>query len=160
MWDEFEHLYNTLFSNSESYIKIVEALSSKRGGLTRAEIVEQTKLNGNGDLTAVLQFIENNYGKDEQYWSNSTDNPARRTWEGLVFEQLCKDHVFAIKQKLGISGVLSEESAWFARADKESGRVGAQIDMLIKRRDRVITICEIKFSNGEYQIIMDDLFYR
>ena len=99
MWDEFEHLYNTLFSNSESYIKIVEALSSKRGGLTRAEIVEQTKLNGNGDLTAVLQFIKNNYGKDEQYWSNSTDNPARRTWEGLVFEQLCKDHVFAIKQK-------------------------------------------------------------
>lgn len=81
MWDEFEHLYNTLFSNSESYIKIVEALSSKRGGLTRAEVVEQTKLNGNGDLTAVLQFIKNNYGKDEQYWSNSTDNPARRTWE-------------------------------------------------------------------------------
>lgn len=73
-----------------------------------AEIVEQTKLNGNGDLTAVL----------------------------------------------------SEESACFARADKESRRGGAQIDMLIKRRDRVITICEIKFSNGEYQIIMDDLFYR
>lgn len=46
-----------------------------------AEVVEQTKLNGNGDLTAVLQFIKNNYGKDEQYWSNSTDNPARRTWE-------------------------------------------------------------------------------
>ena len=68
MWDEFEHLYNTLFTNSESYIKIVEALSSKRGGLTRAEVVEQTKLNGNGDLTAVLQFIKNNYGKDEQCW--------------------------------------------------------------------------------------------
>ena len=27
--------------------------------------------------------------------------------------------------------------------------------MLIKRRDRVITICEIKFSNGEYQITKD-----
>ncbi len=159
MWDEFEHLYNTLFSNSESYIKIVEALSSKRGGLTRAEIVEQTKLNGNGDLTAVLQFIKNNYGKDEQYWSNSTDNPARRTWEGLFFEQICKDHVFAIKQKLGISGILSEESAWFARADKESRRGGAQIDKLV-----MLTTYGVK--QNEYssviqnQIIMDDLFYR
>ncbi|MCR4713136.1 MAG: AAA family ATPase [Treponemataceae bacterium] len=190
LWDEFEHLYNTLFTNSESYIKVVESLSSKRGGLTRAEIVEKTKLNGNGDLTAVLknlelsgfirvsnfykkakkdslyqlrdyftafyfQFIKNNYGKDEHFWSNSTDNPTRRTWEGLVFEQICKDHIFAIKQKLGISGILSEESAWFVRADKESGTGGAQIDLLIKRRDRVITICEIKFSNGEYLITKD-----
>ena len=102
-----------------------------------------------------FQFIKNNYGKDEQYWSNSTDNPTRRTWEGLVFEQICKDHVFAIKQKLGISGILSEESAWFVRANKENGTGGAQIDLLIKRRDRVITICEIKFSNGEYQITKD-----
>ena len=190
LWDEFEHLYNTLFTNSESYIKVVEALNSKRGGLTRTEIIEKTKLNGNGDLTDILknlelsgfirvsnfykkekkdslyqlrdyftafyfQFIKYNYDKDEHYWSNSTDNPARRTWEGLVFEQICKDHVFAIKQKLGISGILSEESAWFVRADKENGTSGAQIDLLIKRRDRVITICEIKFSNGEYLITKD-----
>ncbi len=29
LWDEFEHLYHTLFSNSEQYIKVVEILSEK-----------------------------------------------------------------------------------------------------------------------------------
>lgn len=32
---------------------------------------------------------------------------------------------------------------------------GAQIDLLIHRGDRVITICEIKFSNGQYTITKD-----
>ena len=187
LWDEFEHLYKTLFTNSESYIKVVEALSSKRGGLTRNEIIEKTKLKGNGDLTEILKnlelsgfirvssfyqkkakdslyqlcdyftafyfkYIKNNYGKDEHYWSNSTDNPARRTWEGLAYEQVCKDHIFAIKRKLGISGILSEESSWFIRSNNKEEANGAQIDLLIKRRDRVTTICEIKFSSAQYQI--------
>ncbi len=187
LWDEFEHLYRTLFTNSESYIKVVEALSAKTGGLTRKEIVESTKLKNNGDLTKILdnlilsgfiratnfykkkkkdtmfqlcdyytafymKYIKDNYGKDEHYWSNSTDTPARRTWEGLVFEQVCKDHVYAVKNKLGISGILSEESAWFVRADSKNGIEGAQIDLIIKRRDHVVTICEIKFSSGQYTI--------
>ena len=102
-----------------------------------------------------LRYIKENYGKDEHYWSNSTDNPARRTWEGLTFEQVCKDHLAAVKHKLGISGILSEDSIWFVHADRSSGISGAQIDLLIDRRDRVITICEIKFSNGEYLITRD-----
>ena len=76
----------------------------------------------------------------------------REVWEGLVFEQVCKDHVYAIKNKLGISGILSEESAWFVRADSKKGIEGAQIDLIIKRRDHVVTICEIKFSSGQYTI--------
>lgn len=32
LWDEFDQLYRTLFSNSDKYIKIVEALSKKRKG--------------------------------------------------------------------------------------------------------------------------------
>ena len=56
MWDQFEHLYRTLFTNSDSYVKVVEALSTKKGGLTRKEIVGSTKLKNNGDLTTILQF--------------------------------------------------------------------------------------------------------
>ncbi len=55
------------------------------------------------------RYIKNNYGEDEHYWSNAIDNLARRSWTGLTFEQLCKDHILQIKKKLGISGVLSEE---------------------------------------------------
>jgi len=187
LWDEFEHLYNTLFSNSESYIEVVEALSTKRYGLTRGEIVEKTKLKNNGDLTKILNdlilsgfvrasrfykkkkkdacfqlrdyytafyfhYIRDNYGKDEHYWSNSTNDRSRMVWEGLAFEQVCKDHIMAIKHKLGIPGILTEESSWFVRGDKKKGIQGAQIDLLISRSDKVVTICEMKFSNAQYTI--------
>lgn len=186
--DEFEHLYRTLFTNSASYIKVVESLSKKKGGLTRDELLKSTGRQTGGELSVILKnlelsgfirisnffnkkkknalyqlcdyytsfyfkFIKDNYGKDEHYWSNAVDNPAKRTWEGLVFEQICRDHVTSIKKKLGISGVLSEESSWYVRGDTEIQ--GAQIDLLISRRDHVTNLCEIKFSTGEYSIDKD-----
>ncbi len=185
--DEFSHLYNTLFSNSDSYIRVVEAISTKTGGLTRNEIIEKTDIPTNGALSKILnnlessgfirvsnfygkkkkdalyqlsdyytafyfRYIRDNHGKDEHYWSNALDNPARRAWAGLTFEQLCKDHIGQIKHKLGISGVLSEESVWYTRGDEELGVTGAQIDLVISRRDRVINLCEMKFSVDEYVI--------
>ncbi len=190
LWDEFGHLYKTLFTNSDSYIKVVEALSRKRGGLTRSEIAQKTGLAPNGALSKILdnlvssgfvrlsifygrkkkdalyqladyysafyyRFIKDNYGKDEHFWSNSVDNPKRRAWSGLVFEQLCKDHISQIKQKLGISGVLTEEYTWYSHGNKELGIPGAQIDLLIERRDRVINLCEMKFSINEFIIDKD-----
>ncbi len=190
LWDEFEHLYATLFSNSDAYIKVVEALSKKKSGLTRNEIIEATGMPSNGNLSKILKdlvdsgfirislfygkkkkdlqyqlsdyysafyfnFIRENYGKDEQYWSHAIDNPARRAWCGLTFEQVCKDHVKQIKKALGILGVLSEESIWFTKGGvDENGtkQKGAQIDLLIDRRDRVVNLCEIKFANDDYEI--------
>lgn len=102
------------------------------------------------------RFIKEYYGRDEHFWRNMVDNPSRRAWAGLTFELLCKDHIPQIKQKLGIAGVLSEESAW--RYIKKKGSSvdvpaeGAQIDLLIDRRDRVINICEIKFSMNEFEM--------
>ena len=65
---------------------------------------------------------------------------------------MSKDHISQIKQKLGISGVLSEEYVWYTRGNEELGVSGAQIDLLIDRRDRVINICEMKFSINEFVI--------
>ena len=48
----------------------------------------------------------------------------------------------------------SSVSVWSGKGDDESR--GAQIDMLIDRKDRVINICEIKYSTEEYQIDKDD----
>ena len=136
LWDEFDHLYKTLFSNSEQYIKIVEQLSKKRMGLTRREIAQQSRLPMNGALSRM-------------------DNPARRAWAGLTFEQLCKDHIPQIKKKLGIAGVLSEESSWFGTVGEEGPRTSAQIDLIIDRRDQVVTLCEIKFSINRFEIDKD-----
>ncbi len=191
LWDEFDHLYRTLFSNSEQYIKIVEQLSKKRMGLTRSELSKQADLPANGVLTKMLnnltdsgfvrkycfygrkakdtlyqlsdyytlfyyRFLKGGFGKDEHFWSNTLENPVRHTWAGLTFEQLCKDHIPQIKQKLGIAGVLSNESSWIASPQEgnEDSR-GAQIDLLIDRRDQVVNVCEIKFSMNEFQIDKD-----
>ncbi len=185
LWDEFDHLYSTLFRKAENYIKIVEAVSTKRIGLSRKEIIEHTKFRDNSDLTKILlnltdagflraysffgkkkqgiffqladyftmfhiKFIKDNYGKDEDFWSTSLENPARKAWAGLTFEQLCKDHIKQIKHKLSIAGIHSEESAWYTKADEVHD--GAQIDMLIDRRDRIIDVCEIKFSEKPFII--------
>ena len=190
LWDEFEHLYSTLFLNSDNYVKIVKTLSKKRYGLTRNEIIKETKLPSNGALSKMLSnlvdsgfvristfygntkkdvlyqlsdyytafyfhFVKENYGVDEHFWSNSQDNPAKTAWIGLTFEQLCKDHIKQIKQKLGISGVLTREYAWFVKAGKDEDgteQAGAQIDLLIDRRDKVVNICEMKFSASDFEI--------
>jgi AAA+ ATPase superfamily predicted ATPase len=55
---EFRNLYNSLFDESEDYIKIVEVLSKKRKGLTRKEIAKMTKLSSGGTLTERLQNLE------------------------------------------------------------------------------------------------------
>lgn len=80
------------------------------------------------------------------------DIPAKNAWAGFTFEQVCKDHTLQIKKKLGISGVLTEESAWFCTEDDDKGIGGAQIDLLIDRRDRVVSICEMKYSINEFLI--------
>ena len=86
---------------------------------------------------------------------HANDHPARRAWAGLTFEQLCKDHISQIKQKLGISGVLTEESVWFSLGDPTLNIPGAQIDLVITRRDKVIHLCEMKFSINEFTIDKD-----
>ena len=101
-----------------------------------------------------LRFIKDNYGKDEHAWSNMNDNPRRQAWAGFTFEQLCKDHINEIKQKLGISGVLTETSTWYIKGSEsdDEGSRGAQIDIVIDRRDHVVNLCEIKFSINEFEI--------
>ncbi len=99
-----------------------------------------------------FHFLKDNHDKDEHYWSKALDVPSRRAWAGLTFEQVCKDHIYQIKKALGISGVLTEKFTWFCKENDDLGISGAQIDLLIERRDRVINICEIKFSNNEFVI--------
>jgi hypothetical protein len=100
-------------------------------------------------------FIKQHYGRDEHFWTLTIDHPARRTWAGNMFEQVCKDHIAQIKRTIGIFGVVSEQSTWYVKPEKGSTTRGAQIDLLISRRDRVINVCEMKFSQNEYVIDAD-----
>lgn len=89
---------------------------------------------------------------DEHFWTNQINTPAVSTWMGLAFERVCMQHVAQIKNKLGISGVLTEINSWYCKADPDRGVFGSQIDMLITRKDQVINLCEMKYSGSEYTI--------
>ncbi|MEZ4688040.1 MAG: ATP-binding protein [Bacteroidia bacterium] len=95
-----------------------------------------------------LKFIQKNTNYSQGFWLSGLDLPERRVWSGRAYEQVCMTHIPQIKRALGISAVLTEHSTW---QGKSSGQ-GAQIDLLIDRRDRVINICEIKFSMNPFTI--------
>ena len=97
-----------------------------------------------------FKFIQQNENNDEHFWSASIDSAMHRAWSGLAFERLCMAHTQQIKAALGIAGVLSNVYSWRKEADETSD--GAQIDLLIDRKDQVINLCEMKYSLSEYVI--------
>ncbi len=56
--NEFFNLYRSLFRKYEIYEKVVEVLSTKNEGLTRNEIVKQSRISSGGTLTKVLVDLE------------------------------------------------------------------------------------------------------
>ena len=69
-------------------------------------------------------------------------------WRGNAFEICCVNHVSEIKAALGISGVETMEYAW----KSEKSAQGAQIDLLIDRKDGVINLCEMKFTDDAFEV--------
>ena len=187
MREEFDELFNALFSQADKYIAVVKALAANREGLLRAEIIEKTKMSG-GSLTKILdnlercdfietyahfkssvrntlyrisdpytlfyfKFLYHKNTKNEHWWTNNMHSHSVEAWQGFSFETLCMAHLEQIKQKLGINGIATEVSTW--RKTGEKVDKGTQIDLLIDRSDRVINLCEMKFSKEPYPITKD-----
>ena len=103
------------------------------------------------------RFIDGFNAQDEEWWSHNFQSPAIESWQGLSFELLCLLHLAQVKQKLGISGIATAASSWRYTPPKkkekdEKKEKGTQIDLLIDRGDRVINLCEMKFSVKTYYI--------
>ena len=77
-------------------------------------------------------------------WQSLQRTPAFYAWAGYSFELLSLLHVEKIKQRLGISGVLTNAYSW------RSPR--AQIDLVIDRNDNTINLCEMKFCEDVFEI--------
>lgn len=191
--NEFKELYSSLFKQPEPYLDIITALAKKKIGMTREEIIANSNLATNGQLTKHLEdlencgfirryqaigsktknslyqlidnftlfyfkFMEGRKNTDVNYWSKIQMTSVFNSWSGLAFERLCLLHSEQIKKALGISGVITNEYSWRTAATDE--HPGAQIDLLIDRSDKVINLCEIKYSDNPYTIdkkYMDNL---
>lgn len=55
--DEFSRLYPALFENADKHITVIKALAKKWKGLTRKQIIQQSKLSNGGSMTKILNEL-------------------------------------------------------------------------------------------------------
>jgi uncharacterized protein len=182
LYNEYENLYASLFKKYDKYIAVIQTLSSKNKGLTRAEISKLVKIESGGFLTEILSNLELSdfiriyfpFGKESKsklyqltdayslfyhnflttkkktssYWINDINTATIKSWSGYAFEMVCLMHVEQIKKALGVLGTSTDVSCWRS----QSSDTGAQIDLILDRKDGVVNIFEIKYTEAPYSI--------
>lgn len=182
--NEFDEIFESLFSHSSSHISIVRALGNLGKGISRTELIKKSKHAGGGAFTRALEeliasgfvskyagfdkinrkmlyrlsdeyskfylkYMESNKNQGENFWKTIFQQQSYISWAGFNFETICLKHVAQIKKALKIQGIHSTNSSW--NAD------GAQVDLVIKRADNWINLCEMKFYNSPYKIGKNEL---
>ena len=177
--NEFEEIFESLFSHSTSHISIVRALGSCGKGVVRDVLIKKSGQYGGGAFTRALneliasgfiskysafdkktkknlyrlsdeystfylKYIEPNKNQGENFWKTMFQKQSYISWAGFSFETLCLKHVLQIKRALKIEGIHSTSSSW--------SKEGVQVDLVIKRDDHWINLCEMKFYNSQYKI--------
>ncbi len=99
-----------------------------------------------------LHFLDKASAGNPHFWQDNFQTPAIRAWSGFAFENFCFRHLPQIKRALGISGIHCQAQPWLGGTT--DGR--AQIDMLLIRNDRVINVCEMKFTQSPFEFTADD----
>lgn len=179
---ENNELYATLFRHPENYLAVIRLLTERKEGFTRKEIADRMKIGGAAltkilsdleqcdfilpyarfgntsnntiyrikDLYTLFyyKYVNDVDTKDPQRWTHLSSTPQVTSWQGFSFELLCLLHLDEIKQALGIDRILNDASAWRSK----NSDVNTQIDLVIKRGDMNINLCEMKFSTGMYAI--------
>lgn len=180
--NEFENLYAAIFRSPEPHLRIVRTLAQHNYGLERIELLRRANIANSGTATKILEDLtatgyvkyqvpygkKTNNGKyiladfysrfylnfiEKQKitdWTGLTESQAFKTWSGLAFEWLCHFHIAEILKGLGISGIQTKTS--YLAIKDESGKMTAQIDLLIDRADNALNLCEIKFANDVYTL--------
>jgi predicted AAA+ superfamily ATPase len=103
-------------------------------------------------IKPIWRQIENE--DESECWLSKHNTPAWYNWTGYAFEAICLKHVTQIRKALFIpKGALA--GSW--RYQKQGGQdrvssEGAQIDLLFDRKDGVVTLCEIKYSQELFEI--------
>ena len=100
-----------------------------------------------------FQFLNGWKGNDPQFWTHHFLSPRLNAWRGISFERVCFWHIPQIKAALGISGIGADVYSWRG-TDPEGG--GTQIDMLIDRADNTVSVCEMKYSQDEYDMTAEE----
>ena len=89
------------------------------------------------------------------YSQSIAGSQAYRSWRGFAFEMLCLKHHQQIRAALGLQRIAAVPGVFYAY-DPGTNKRTAQVDLLFDRADRTITLCEIKYQDGVYEITKAD----
>ena len=177
---EVPQLMEATLGDSKLHRNILRLLASSKVGIRRMELADKLEGGSSGSLKRALDDLEkcgyirkyrNRYEKRQpavyqlidpfllfgfkfmdddpvKSWAAFERTPAYYAWRGNAFEIACMNHVREIKRALGIEAVESECFPWSSSAADP----GAQIDLVIERKDQVTNICEMKFTEDEFSI--------
>ena len=179
---EFSNLYSALFKNSSNYMTVVEALSNKKTGMNRNEIIAATSLPTGSGLTTILKNLEwcGFIRKYQNYKASRNDSTL---YQLIDFFTLFHFRFLNGKKNRGNWNALQGTPAFHAWAGLTfelltlshinqikhklgisgvnsmeyawrnlDSGQGAQIDLVIDRADNTINLCEMKFSIGVFSI--------
>lgn len=180
LYYEHEALLGSLFKNYKKHADILSVMQKNKSGTTRVDLSADKRIGDGEPLTKALRELEQcgfirkyqNFTQKKQgayyqivdpfilfsfrflkekkhnNWLSYVNTPSYFAWIGNAFETVCLIHTSQIKKELGISGIESNEYAW--RSSTSSP--GAQIDLIIDRKDGVINLCEAKYTGGKFTI--------
>lgn len=172
---EYDILFSSLFNNADEHLKIIDALSKKRIGLNRSELLLVKDMVGGRSLTMALQELEqcgfirkyHSFSKKEKesiyqlidpfIWfaksiqssGHSSYKSFKNTPEYYSWRGLSFEILCLnhIQQIKKCLEIFGVETNEFSWRNKN-----CQIDLAIDRKDEIINICEIKCTDNEFVI--------
>ncbi len=95
-------------------------------------------------------LFQNETPVTKNYWQSLCQSQKFNVWAGYAFENVCFKHIDKIVDALKLS-VVARSVSYFEHRRTED-LPGAQIDLVIDRADKSLSLCEIKFYNGQYLV--------
>ena len=180
LYYEYDRLFSSLYRKPQKHMEIIRALAKKRKGMTRTELIADTKIADGGLLSKAIEELEQcgfiraykNYVKKatEQYYQlidpfvlfhlDFRIEKRYSSWtkyHGTPGYYAWRGNAYEIlclnhlPQIKEALGISGVETMEYSWKSS-AAKKGAQIDLLIDRMDNVINVCEMKYSTEPFEI--------
>lgn len=123
--------------------------------LVRKNIVREKEIKSKDAIYQLCDFFSLFYltfvdraEVETEYWAHHINTPEVNIWMGLAYERICMAHIMQIKRALRIDGISTLNYSWRSKTSKPA----VQIDIIIERADRIVNVCEVKYSLDKYEL--------
>ena len=184
MASEYDALYASLFKNPNVHISIINTLSTKKVGMTRAELIEKSKQSDNEHFSKALKELEqcgfirkytclgkktknamfqlmDNYTLFYFQFVKKNENGDRNFWTSMYNSPLHNAWSGLAFERVCLQHLEQIKKALGFGAVISTAHSwtspGAQIGLLIDRSDDFINVCEMKYAKGKYALASEEL---